>query len=168
MIKKCETCHKVYKGKPKSRYCSKSCLYNSKRFKDSRPKAGEFVIDKDGYKQVLIGDKYVREHRHIMEKHLGRKLKITECVHHINSIKTDNRIENLKIVSFYNHQHEHPRIPIEIKKLALELYREGMVMTEIPNHLPIGYSCIYWFVKNSGEQIRGHCNRNVKNLARSK
>lgn len=132
---------------------------------NQHPHQGEgWLIDKDGYKQVMIGNKYVREHRYIMEKYLGRKLQTTECVHHINGIKTDNRIENLKIVSFHDHKYEHPRISLEIKKTALKLYQEGMVMTEIPRHLPIGYSCAYWFIRNSGEQIRGHHNYKVKRL----
>ncbi len=39
----------------------------------------------------------VRQSRWIMEWHLGRLLLPNEIVHHINRIKTDNRIENLEV-----------------------------------------------------------------------
>ena len=44
------------------------------------------------------------EHDIIMENYLGRKLKKGEVVHHINGIKTDNRLDNLCL---YPNQTEH-------------------------------------------------------------
>lgn len=40
---------------------------------------------------------YVLEHRLVAGRFLGRPVTATETVHHINNVKTDNRIENLQI-----------------------------------------------------------------------
>lgn len=56
---------------------------------------------------------YVLEHRLVMEKEIGRYLERSEVVHHINSIRDDNRIDNLIL---FKNASEHRKHHVAINK----------------------------------------------------
>lgn len=92
---KSENCSKyVYASLRYSGYC-KSCLNMLELNPNWR---GGKVKHAAGYIMLRQPDgKYALEHRLVMEKALGRSLSPNENVHHMNGIRSDNRLENLEL-----------------------------------------------------------------------
>jgi hypothetical protein len=62
------------------------------------------VARDDFFYPMADSDSYVLEHRLVMAKSLGRCLQPWEIIHHRNSIKTDNRVGNLQLVTDDRHR----------------------------------------------------------------
>lgn len=70
----------------------------------------------NGYKTITIGGATVSQHRYIMEKKLGRKLRKDETVHHKNGIRSDNRLCNLEL---RQGAHGRGQMPSDVEKDAI-------------------------------------------------
>jgi HNH endonuclease len=96
--------YRIKKGKAK--YCSRRCLAMV-----HLPQFSKFKFQKTGlphhtYKYITVNGKRIREHRHIMQQYLGRKLESWEHIHHIDNNPLNNAIDNLVVLSNSEHQKE--------------------------------------------------------------
>lgn len=127
----------------------RKCLNKGKTREKSGSWKGGVKSNYAGYKMILLQPDdpyypmlnrsgYAMEHRLVMAKHIGRCLLNWEVVHHINGIKDDNRIENLKLIACngeHNTQVEQTlitqaklikKLEAEIAILKIQLNKQGI------------------------------------------
>lgn len=104
--------YKNYK-KGKAKFCKKCCYKGSRSYmwKGGTAIDNGYIIIKiypnNSFYEMANASGYIREHRLIIAKHLNRCLKSTEIVHHKNGIKTDNKLENLELLTNGKHSKDH-------------------------------------------------------------
>lgn len=91
---------------------------NHPHFKGGLLKSGYVVIQKPGHPNADERGR-IFEHRYVMSQKLGRSLFSWEIVHHINSVRNDNRPENLKLYPSSEHLSV-TKLINEIEKLYIE------------------------------------------------
>jgi hypothetical protein len=91
-----------------ARFCSKACANRatarnrtSTRYRRLTTR-GYVELWKPGHPMANKAG-YLMEHRLVMAEHIGRMLEPGEVVHHLNNVRTDNRIENLELLAKVDH-----------------------------------------------------------------
>lgn len=139
---KCVICHVLFYRtlseikRNRIRFCSKKCAGKNATGENNPSWKGGYHITENGYKR-LTNRNY--EHRMVMEKALGRKLGLDECVHHKDHDKLNNNISNLQLLTYKEHAQLHakdkrvdPTELISLREQGLSYAKIG----EITGHNP--------------------------------
>lgn len=85
----------------------KPCATSLRNSEMAKPNGSIRTHKQSGYIEEKSEGEWRRQHVLIMERSIGRRVREDEAVHHINEIKTDNRLENLELMGFGDHTRLH-------------------------------------------------------------
>jgi len=97
--------------------------------------------------------KYVAEHRLVVESTLGRLLRPSEEVHHVNRVKDDNRPENLEVLSRVEHQHRHHSGAVRSQQTRQRISAARRAWSARVG--PAGHSAYKWVSKDDIQELVG-------------
>ena len=80
------------------------------------------IIKEDGYIRIRRNNKYIAEHRLLMEEKIGRTLDKNEIVHHIDGDRANNNINNLILCKSIS---EHRKIHASMQNLVYKLIKNN-------------------------------------------
>jgi hypothetical protein len=100
----CELCGITFVASrhTEKRFCSSKCFYDTAMPVGTLRPCGAYILIKvspetPGARRFGPRSNWMYHHRFVMQESVGRPLLRSETVHHINAIKTDNRLENLQL-----------------------------------------------------------------------
>ncbi len=103
---RCKSCSNAINSRARRIPCRKGADNNKWKGGICKTSHGYIAIvipETDPFYSMVNKNGYVYQHRYIMAQHIERALFRYEIVHHKNSIKTDNRIENLALITDGSH-----------------------------------------------------------------
>lgn len=130
--------------------------------------AGYVLILDKGHPGATKGG-YVYEHRLAMERKLGRFLQPNENVHHLNGNPSDNRIENLVLMTTSEHRHAHmsadglQTISRSKQTEILALREQGWLVAKIAEKVDLSDPTVTKILLRYPIECR-QCKRTFKNL----
>lgn len=113
----------------------KTCTLKMRNQTNAFPDGSKRIVC-GGYLEVKVNGEWIREHRHVAEEALGRKLKRGEVVHHKDGCRTNNSPENLEIMTNGRHTTLHSTGRV-CKSETREKMRNKAKLRHIPKKLSL-------------------------------